>query len=312
MQKNNLKLFTNINKNIPKRTIVSIGFFDGLHLGHRYVLDYLHKRAKENNREDLVITLWPHPAAYFGKPISLLSLQDEKIKMLDSLSVSNLLILEFNAYLSSLSFQEFIQKILFEQLAVDEIIMGYNNSFGNKNIDTENLDTANSPIKIIKLNDCLSSSLGNISSSNIRKLIAEGEVDVAAQLLGYKYFLSGKIVEGNKIGRKLGFPTANLGFIDPQKLIPANGVYAVKVSIDEQQYFAMLNIGHKPSFGNYERTLEFHILNYKSNIYGKMVSIEFYKKMRDEQHFHKIDDLIVQLQKDKYEIENYFKNFKIK
>jgi riboflavin kinase/FMN adenylyltransferase len=299
-----LKIFTNINENIPKNCVVTVGFFDGLHRGHSYLLDNLKKLAIESGTEELVITLWPHPALVLGRSVKLLNTLDEKIKLFEEAGIKNILILEFDKNLASLSFGKFVNKMLYSKLSCSAVIMGYNNSFGNKNV-VEPIDEK-PVIPIHRFNKFEMEVFEKVNSSNIRKFIESGEVEKASEMLGYNYSLSGKIVSGYKIGRKIGFPTANIGEISQDKLIPANGVYIVKAHLGSDVYPAMLNIGYRPSFNGDEISLEFHIPDFDGDLYDVQTKIEFYKRLRTEKKFEKIEDLIHQLEIDKQQTKAYF------
>ncbi|MDR2011235.1 MAG: riboflavin biosynthesis protein RibF [Bacteroidales bacterium] len=298
-----MKIFTNINENITKNCFISVGFFDGVHLGHSYIISQLQEYANRAGTEEMLVTLWPHPKHYFGNNIKLLTTLEEKIEILRELKLKNLLILEFNRDICGKSGMEFIQDIILGQLNAGAIIMGYNNSFGRKD---QNSNTYPADIEIIKLKEFTLTGNKKISSSIIRKLLEQGLVDQANELLGYEFILSGIIEHGYKIGRKLGFPTANLGGIDKDKLIPANGVYIAEVEINDDWYPAMLNIGTRPTFNGTEKTIEFHVLNYNGDMYDERVTVKFVKKIREERKFDDADKLISQLHQDREITQKYF------
>lgn len=299
-----MKVFTNINENIPKNCVVTIGFFDGVHLGHKYLIQKIIQKASHNNVEELVITLWPHPAVVFGKPIKLLNSLEEKIDHFRKEGVKNLLVLEFNREIASLSAGRFINEILVEKLGASEVIMGYNNSFGNK--ESAYIDNIVTLIPVDRLEKFVLPGFEKLNSSQIRECLSVGNVDRANNMLGYNYYLSGKIVDGYKIGRKIGFPTANMELFNNDKLIPANGVYIIKVSVLGKVFPAMLNIGSRPSFNGNEITIEFHILDFDGDLYNEKVTIMFYEKIRDEIKFDNIDELIKQLELDKRKTKAFF------
>lgn len=299
-----MKVFTNINENIPKNCVASIGFFDGVHKGHLYLLNKLSEHARENNCEDLIITLWPHPAVVFGKPVSLLTTLEEKTILLEKAGVKNLLILPFNKEIAAMSDFEFAQTILLDKLNCTSLLMGYNNSFGNKNIPSVPDSELAVPVK--RLSKFETEEFNNINSSQIRKCLQNGHVDNAAGMLGYNYSLKGQIVSGYRIGRTIGFPTANVGNYDLDKILPANGVYIIKARIGNNKYPAMLNIGIRPTFDGKERSIEFHIPDFDGDLYYSNVEIEFLVKLRDEVKFTDKDDLIRQLEEDKKKTIAYF------
>lgn len=303
-KKNVLKVFTNINENIPKNSVVSIGFFDGVHKGHVYLLKQLINEANLKNQEELVITLWPHPAKYFGKSLSLLNSLDEKLKLIENLGIRNVLILDFNSELASLSADKFVEKILLNKLSCSYILMGYNNSIGNKTLVSKPESEFAIPVK--RLDKFEFGDFNNINSSQIRECISKGNMERAKEMLGYNYKIDGKIISGYKIGRKLGFPTANLELSDYDKIQPANGVYIAKAHFDGNFFPAMFSKGMRPSFDGKELSLEFHIPNFQGDLYGKLVELEFFKKIRDEEKYENIEDLIAQIKKDQIETLDYF------
>lgn len=299
-----MKIFTNINENIPKNCVVTVGFFDGLHRGHLYLIENLKKAANHSGTEELVITLWPHPALVIGRSVKLLNTLEEKIKLFESAGIKNLLILDFDNNLASLSFGQFVNSILYSRLSCSSVFMGYNNSFGNKNIIE--LNDEKPVIDVQRFSKFEMKSFEKVNSSNIRKFLQSGDVEKAAEMLGYNYILNGKIVSGYKIGRKIGYPTANIGEIDLNKLIPLNGVYIVKAYLGSEAYPAMLNIGFRPSFNGNEISLEFHIPDFDGDLYNSQTRIEFFKRLRAEKKFEKISDLIRQLDIDKQQTKAYF------
>lgn len=300
----NLKIFTNIKEKIPKNTVATVGFFDGLHRGHRFLIENLKKTAYEKGSEELVITLWPHPAKVLGRSVKLLNTLEEKIKLFEETSIKNILVLDFDKDMASLSFGEFVNYMLKSELSCSAVVMGYNNSFGNKNINGPYEE--NPIIPIFRLNKFELESFEKVNSSNIRKYLGSGDVEKASAMLGYHYSLKGKIVDGYKLGRTIGFPTANIGKIDQDKLIPANGVYIVKAYIESNEYPAMLNIGNRPSFEGDELSVEFHIPDFYGDLYNSVTKIEFYQRLRDEKKFNNIKDLVEQLNKDRQKTLAYF------
>lgn len=308
MQKNSiLKVFTNINENIPKNCVVSIGFFDGVHKGHVYLLEQLIQEAELQEQEDLVISLWPHPAKFFGKEISLLNTLEEKIELIGKVGVKNLLVLPFDFNIASLSSDQFVEKVLKDQLFCSSILMGYNNNFGNKNIISKPESEYVLPVK--RLGKYEFDNFNNINSSQIRECISKGNIVKASEMLNYNYKLQGKIISGYQIGRKIGFPTANLKVNDTDKLQPGNGVYIIKAIFNKSSYPAMLSKGTRPSFNGKEVSIEFHIPNFQGNLYGEEVEVEFLQKIRDEEKFENIDDLIKAIEKDKEITLSYFSKY---
>ena len=254
--------------------------------------------------EELVITMDPHPAAFFGRKISLLSTMDEKLSLFDHLGVRNLLVLNFTSEIASLSGTRFIDEILVEKLSVSRLLLGYNNSIGHKENGVSDISSTKIPVS--RLDRFHIDYSDDISSSSIRRLILSGDIDLANNYLGYDYSLSGSVVHGFGIGRKIGFPTANIVPQCADKVIPCNGSYIVVAMVDGQAYPAMLNIGCRPTFDGQERSIELHILDYDSDIYGRNLVVVFKGRLRGEQKFDSVADLTAQLCADKLAVEAFF------
>lgn len=301
---NNLQIAVKALEAIPKHSVATIGFFDGIHLGHKFLLKNLQETAQQEKTEEVVITMWQHPAIFFNRDLKLITTLEEKIRIFEKLNIKNLAILKFDENLSQQTSKEFVEQFLLEKLYLKELLLGYNNSFGsdkNKNIKDFN------QIKITRLEKFLYNNSEKISSSEIRKLIEKGDVEKTFQYLGHPFELSGTVKEGFQIGRKLGFPTANIENIDSYKIIPANGVYITLTKFENsEKYFpSILNIGKRPTFNGKQNTIENHILNFDENIYNKNITIKFFKKIRNEQKFDNEDDLKKQVQKDIQEAKLY-------
>jgi riboflavin kinase / FMN adenylyltransferase len=301
-----LKVYRNINESIPKNCITTVGFFDGVHLGHKYLIEQLQNLAKEKSAPSLVITIWPHPLAVLGnKNPDLLNCLEEKIALIEKINPDGLLILDFNKSMASMSSEDFINTLLINNIKANYLLKGFNNSFGNKNL-SNNIE-ANQNIEVITADKFLIDNIKLVNSTKIRKLINSGNVKEASNLLGYRYRLRGKIQHGYKIGRTIGFPTANLGEICSNKLIPANGVYYTMVKIRENTYPAMMNIGTRPTFGDNTKSIEFHIPNFHADLYNEELEVCFYDKIRDEEKFASLQDLMYRLELDKQLLLTYFK-----
>lgn len=299
-----MKIYTNINENIPNNCVATIGFFDGLHLGHKFLIEQVKSQSISKGKQELIISLWPHPSYLFNRPLKLLSTYNEKIGLFEKLGVKNLLMLNFTVEISKMSRVEFTNQVLIDKLKVSELVMGFNNSFGKKE---EFQEAYNLAIPVKTLRKYFLEKDTEVNSSIIRQLLNLGQIENANSLLDYKYSISGTVVSGYQIGRKIGFPTANIGNIDKTKLIPANGVYICQVLIDKKIHPAMLNIGNRPSFNGSSLSMEFHIPDFDANLYNKEITIEFIKKIRDEKKFENIDNLVIQLKKDKETTLAYFR-----
>lgn len=276
---------------------VTIGFFDGVHKGHRFLLQQLEEHAAANILSPVAVTFDCHPRTVVQKDFapSLLTTQEEKLALLSKAFCGEVIVLPFTAELSSQSAEEFMKTMLREQLNVELLLMGYNHHFGHGGGTLEEYKAwgRDAGIKV-----CIAEALAGekISSSNIRKLISLGEIDKANSMLGYPYFLTGTVTEGKQIGRQIGFPTANLS-LPKEKLMPANGVYAVLVTLpDGTKRSGMLCIGHRPTIEtNGEVSVEAHIFDFCGNLYDKSISVDFIAKLRDEKPFVSLDALRQQL-----------------
>lgn len=282
---------------------VSMGTFDGVHLGHKQIIDTLISNAKKINGESMIITFDPHPRitlGYDADNLSFINSIDEKLRIFEKLNVDHVLIIQFTKEFSQLSSQEFVKLYLKEKLNVKHITVGYDHQFGNREkskgqdlkevLNKYNIDCVR--VKAINEND------NTISSTKIRKAVESGNIVEANNLLGYNYEITAKVVGGRKIGREIGFPTANLEIIGYKKLVPADGVYQVKVYHDKNEYTGVLNVGLNPTVENKFRTVEVHILNFNKNIYDHVLRVEFINRIRGEMKFNSIEELKVQIRKD--------------
>ena len=284
--------------------MATVGVFDGVHSGHQYIISQLKQMSDRAGVEELVITMDPHPAAFFGRKISLLSTMDEKLALFEHFGVRNMLVLNFNSELAGLSGTRFIDEILVGKLSVSRLLLGYNNSIGHKENGVSEICSAKIPV--MRLDRFHLDYSDDISSSSIRRLLASGDIVTANKFLGYEYRLSGSVVHGFGIGRTIGFPTANISPSSADKVIPCNGSYIVVAMVDGKALPAMLNIGCRPTFNGQENTIELHILDYDADIYGRNVDIVFKERLRGEKKFDSVSNLTDQLRSDKVAVESYF------
>ncbi len=290
---------------LSKPFVATIGFFDGVHLGHKHLIDSVILNARKKHLESMVITFDKHPRLAISKEdyLKLLTTNEEKLHLLSLTGIDLCAILNFNYELSSFSAKEFMRDILFEKLNVKVLIIGYDNRFGHERKEGF-LDYVkygkDLGIEVIQASEKKTED-SKISSSLIRSFLKEGSIREAENLLGHPYYLDGKVIEGTHLGRKIGFPTANIQLNDNLKLIPALGAYAVKAKIEGFQkiFFAMMNIGKRPTFGENEITLEVHILDFNENLYGKNIHIRFIQRLRGEKKFSSANELKEQLFLDK-------------
>lgn len=293
--------------------VLTIGTFDGVHLGHRKIIARLHDLAKSINGESVIFTFDPHPRKVVAPgetSLRLLTTLEEKIALFEQSGIDHLIIYPFTPEFSQLTYEEFVENILVGQIHTKSLVVGYDHKFGkNRQGDFEFLKKCadRMDFQIEKL-DVLLMNESHISSTRIREAIQHGDFETANTFLGYPFTFHGTVIEGQKLGRKIQFPTANVATSDPDKIIPGYGVYAVKVNIHHKTYLGMLNIGSRPTINNNadRRSIEVHIFDFDSDIYGEHIELIFYKKLREEQKFSSIDALKDQLAKDKVDTISFF------
>ena len=287
--------------------VATIGMFDGVHKGHRFVLEHICEQAKARQLASMVITFDRHPREVVQtdwKPL-LLTTFEERMKLLGETGVDYCIVLPFTKELAALSARDFML-LMQEQLSVKVLMTGYDNRFGHHRHETfEDYVRYGEEIgmEVKGLSPCPSPKRKGsmVSSSLIRQLLAEGKVSEAMECLSYPYRLTGRVVKGDHIGTTLGFPTANLQVNDSRKLIPAPGVYAVtckKSTTNSQRLLGMMNIGTRPTFGTHAQTLEVHLLDYEGDLYGKEITVSFIKRLREERRFDNEEELKTQLKED--------------
>ncbi|KAA3616049.1 MAG: bifunctional riboflavin kinase/FAD synthetase [Calditrichaeota bacterium] len=296
------------------KNILTIGTFDGVHLGHKYLLNRVIVLSKKLDGKPAVVTFEPHPQMVVNSnreiPIKIITTLDEKLEMLKAAGIQSVYVIEFNNQFAKFTSVEFIENYLKTKIGLMGIVVGFDHNFGNArkgDFETLNAAFSDEAIEVEKL-DRYAFNDEIISSSTIRRLIANGEIVRANELLGYPYSIAGPIVFGDKRGRNLGFPTANLDIAKLNKIMPEMGVYAVRASIGNESYFGMANVGIRPTFAQESLSLEVNIFDFSENIYGKMVRVHFLKKIRNEVKFSNPQALIKQLQKDKTETTFFLKS----
>lgn len=299
-----MKILTNLSSfNETAPSFVTIGTFDGVHIGHQKVLKKLVKSAKKNNATPILLTFFPHPRMVLQKEIGikLINTIDERIQLLEKTGIETLVIYPFDEEFANQTALNFVRNFLVDKLNIAKLFIGYDHRFGkNREGDFEHLKeygyTYNFSVKEISKLDI--NNIG-VSSTKIRKAIKNGEITKANQYLGYHFMLTGKVVEGKNLGEKIGFPTANLFIKETYKLIPKTGAYIVKSTIDDEVVYGMMNIGFRPTLKGKHQTIEIHFFNFNKNLYNKTIQIEVLKFLRDEQKFESIQNLKKQLQIDK-------------
>ena len=284
--------------------VVATGFFDGVHTGHRHVITQLVEAAAARGDESMVVTFWPHPRNVLQKEarsLRLLTTLAEKKQMLLDLGVDRVEVLDFTKDFSRMTTQEYLL-MLKEKFGARTVLIGYDNRMGCDAKDADQVMEAAAEVGLEAIRtEMIPSQHGYaVSSTKIRQKIEEGDVQAASAMLGYEYSLLGVVVAGNRIGRTIGFPTANMQLYEPLKLVPGNGVYFVRVNTLGREWYGMCNVGCRPTVGlGNTRTIETHIFGFDEDIYGLDIKVTFLEKIRDEVHFASLDELKNQLNHDR-------------
>lgn len=292
-----MKVYSNIEdfKEV-KNPIVTTGTFDGVHLGHQKIIARLKDVAQKHQGETVLLTFYPHPRMVLfpdDNELKLLNTQQEKIELLEKYGIDHLIIHPFTKEFSRLTSVEFVRNILVNQLHTNRLIIGYNHHFGrNREGSFEHLKEFG-PVYGFDVEEIPAKDIDSIevSSTKIRVALQSGDVETANTYLGHTYSITGKVIKGNQLGRTLGYPTANILIDDKYKLIPADGVYAVKVGVNGKSYGGMLNVGNNPTINGKGRSIEVNIFDFSGDIYGADATIYFIKRLRDEQKFNGLDEL---------------------
>lgn len=296
-----MKVFTSIpDYPFENKSIVTIGTFDGVHLGHRVILKRMKEIAKKTKGKSVLLTFSPHPRHVLHKDnqdMKLITTLQEKQDLINQAGLDNLVIHEFTKKFSRIKPVNFVRDILVEQLNVHTLVIGYDHHFGrNREGSIQELTTLADlyDFNIEKIDPQYFEDV-TVSSSKIRKLIEKGEMVKAKQYLGYEFMLNGKVIKGNSLGKTINFPTANIVVENKWKILPADGVYAVKIVLEAKEYKGMMNIGQKPTVDGNGISLEVNIFDFNQDIYGKGIEIRFVKRIRDERKFEDLQGLKKQL-----------------
>ncbi len=315
MKNTDLKIYNEIPENDGMfiNPVVTIGNFDGVHTGHKKIIDKLISSSKEHNGIPIVITFRNHPRTLFypESVCRMLTTIEEKQKALHSLGINHIIMLNFTREFSNLTAEQFYSELLIGKLKVREIVIGYDHAFGKNregNIDYLMSLSERTGIIVTRVEEEVCND-EVISSTFLRNEIDKGNMEMASKLLGRRYSLTGKVIKGAGRGRGLGFPTANISPDHAEKIVPGNGIYAASISFKDKTVFhGMLNIGYNPTFNGKEKTIEINIFDFNKDIYDEIVTIEFYKKIRDEIKFDSADSLIKQIAADEENIRGIFDN----
>lgn len=310
-----MKIYRDISKFKVKNPVLTIGSFDGVHKGHLKIIDRLKEIAKSKGGESVIFTFFPHPRLVLYPEegnLRLLTTLEEKIELFANAGLDHLIIYPFTKDFSKLAYNDFVKEILIDQLHIKHLVVGYDHKFGkNREGGFEMLTKLSEVLKFeIEKIDVLLADDIEISSTIIRNALQEGDIYKANKYLGYSFTLHGKVVEGQKLGRKIQFPTANIETSDPNKIIPGHGVYAVLVKCSQVTYKGMLNIGIRPTVNKNadHRSIEVNIFDFDEDIYNKAIEIRFIDKVREEKKFGSIDELKEQLERDKIIVTKALKN----
>ena len=301
-----MKLHTNLNSFKATNPVVTIGTFDGVHLGHQKVITRLKEIAKKHNGESVIFTFYPHPRLVTSTSetnLRLLTTLEEKKMLFEKFGIDHLVVYPFNKAFSELTYSEFVEQILVEKMGTRCLVAGYDHKFGkNREGGFEYLKKCAEKFnfEVEKLNALVVDD-ENVSSTKIREALQSGDIKKTNHYFGYEFSLLGTVISGKQVGRKIGFPTANIVTSDKHKIIPGYGVYAVKVIVNDKNYNGMLNIGTRPTFNKNadNRSIEVNIFDFADDIYEQEITLVFIDKIRDEQKFSGVEMLVEQLRKDK-------------
>jgi riboflavin kinase/FMN adenylyltransferase len=310
-----LKIFNSITDFTSKKgTIVTIGTFDGVHIGHKKILEKITQNTSNGDCESLVLTFFPHPRAVLqsGSEMKQLNTIAEKIDLMEKAGVDNLVIHPFDKEFSRLTAEEFVKQVLVNTFKVQKIVIGYDHRFGrNRTADINDLiefghiyNFEVEQISAEELNEVA------VSSTKIRNALTEGDIELANSFLGYNYSINGLVVKGKQLGRTIGFPTANINIEEDYKLVPSSGVYVVKCNVEDESYFGMMNIGTNPTVENTNETqkIEVNIFDFEKEIYGEIITVSFLKRIRSEQKFTSLNLLKAQIENDKLSSLNFIES----
>ena len=300
-----MKLYRNLEEFLPlSNAVVTTGTFDGVHIGHQTVLNQLKSVAEKNNGESVVLTFFPHPRMVLYPDetnIKLINTFEERIELLEKECIDHLIVHPFSYEFSRISSLEFVRNILVNQIGTKKLVIGYDHRFGrNREGAFEHLKDFG-PLYGFDVEEipALEVQQINVSSTKIRHSLEIGEIIAANEFLGRPFFITGKVEQGNQVGRKIDYPTANIFIEEDYKLIPAQGVYAIKAKVKNKIFDGMLNIGVRPTVNGSNNTIEVHLFDFSEDIYGEQIRVYFYHRIRDEKKFNSLEELKHQLDEDR-------------
>jgi riboflavin kinase/FMN adenylyltransferase len=303
-----MRIYHNINDFEPiKNAVVTIGTFDGVHIGHRKIIAKLQELAKEINGETVILTFFPHPRMILNpedQDLKLITTIDEKAELLEGLGIDHLIVTPFSRDFSNLSALEYIHDILVARIGVKKIVIGYDHRFGkDRKGGLEDLQRLSKEFEydVIEIPEQDINDVA-VSSTKIRAALLNDEVDLANQYLGYSFFITGRVIRGDQIGRQIGYPTANILVGESYKLIPADGIFAVTVNVGEDTYTGMAYIGHRPTVNGMSRNIEVNIFDFDKDIYDQNIRLNFHHFVRSDIKFSSLDELKSQLAQDRVDV----------
>jgi len=295
-----------------EKTIVTIGTFDGIHVGHKKILKNLITTARKEGKKSVLLTFFPHPRMVLqkDKTILLLNTLDEKSMLLEKMGLDYLIIHPFNKEFSRLNALDFVRDVLVNKLNTSRLIIGYDHHFGKNREGNIHQLKEYSLLYDFKIEEIPAQDIDDVSvsSTKIRSALKEGNLKTANNYLGYYYMISGAVVRGKKLGGTIGFPTANIEIKEPYKLIPSTGVYVIRTQINNVLYNGIMNIGFNPTVLGKYKTIEAHLFDFNENLYGKKIKIEFLYFLREEQKFKSVKELVTQLNIDKENAISFLSN----
>lgn len=299
-----MKIYTDLSNHTSiNKTFVTIGTFDGVHVGHQKVLSNLVQSAKKNNASSVLLTFFPHPRMVLQKNtgIKLINTIDERIKLLEKTGLEILVIHEFTKDFAEKTALDFVKNVLVDNLKISNLIIGYDHRFGKDREGNFEQLTAFGKKFGFNVSKIPQQEIDHItiSSTKIRKAIELGNIEEANRYLGYCFMLTGEVVKGKNLGEKIGFPTANISIKETYKLLPKTGSYVVKAELENETVYGMMNIGFRPTVKGKNQTIEIHFFDFNKDLYGKSIQIDVLKFLREEQKFDSVEDLKNQLQKDR-------------
>lgn len=310
-----MKVYRGNEIEFEKNTVLTVGSFDGIHRGHRLILDHLSELSKKNDLRSLLVSFEPHPQIVLQNkskdPLKILTTLEEKIEILESVGIQALWVINFDKQFSNTSARDFVINYLVKQCGMSKFLIGYDHMFGKNREGDENLLQELSPIHNFDIEKLDSFELNNtiVSSTKIRNSILDGDIKTANKMLGRNFNIMGTVVHGKKRGNKIGFPTANIVPDNEYKIIPPIGAYVVRSFIDGKEYFGMCNIGVRPTFGDLDsEILETHFFDLDLDLYDKVINVEFLTYIREEKKFSILDELVFQLENDKNFSLEFLKN----